>query len=240
MKYSIHDDPLPSQCPVVYLPGIDGTGRLLHRQRRLQEQYQLHCLSYPQLTRHTYADLVTLAIRQLKHCGPSVVLAESFGGAVALMTALARPEWVRRLVLVNTFAYYPRRFTIDCLSLLGPWLPTRPSPPNTRRLRGRFFFSAGTSEAEQDAWWDLTADVPMRAYGNRFRMIHDLDLRERLPEITIPALVFVAPNDWIVPPPAGRLLAKRLPQASLIECPVSHAALIDPRIDIAQWLHEWG
>ena len=51
--------------------------------------------------------------------------------------------------------------------------------------------------------------------------------------------MFAAPNDWVVPAPAGRLLAKRLPRAKLL-APVSagHAALIDPRVDIAAWLHE--
>ena len=39
----------------------------------------------------------------------TVILAESFGGAVALTLALARPDLVGRLVLVNTFAHFPAR-----------------------------------------------------------------------------------------------------------------------------------
>jgi pimeloyl-ACP methyl ester carboxylesterase len=56
-------------------------------------------------------------------------------------------------------------------------------------------------------------------------------------------VVFVSPNDWIVPAPAGRLLARRLPRAKLIECRAGHAAMIDPRVDVAAWLNEtsyWG
>jgi len=236
MKRSLQDEPLPAKCPVVYLPGVDGTGRLLHRQTGLSERFTLRCVSYPQDDRHTYADLVVLGVKQLEDTGPGVVLAESFGGAVGLMIALERPDLVRRLVLVNTFAWYPRRLFIDLMGWVGPWLPNSPSHPATRNVRGLFFFAPGIPKAEQDAWWDRTADVPMRAYGHRFRILAELDLRSRLSDINIPALVFVSPNDWVVPATAGRLLAKRLPCAKRISQPAGHAAMIDPRVNVADWL----
>src|SRR5438270_171785 len=89
---------------VVYIPGIDGTGRLLFRQPRLHAEYDVRCISHPQDCAHTYADLVANSAKPLEESGGGIVLAESFGGAVALMLALQRPELVRRLVLVNTFA----------------------------------------------------------------------------------------------------------------------------------------
>jgi pimeloyl-ACP methyl ester carboxylesterase len=236
MNYPIHDEPLPPRCPVVYLPGIDGTGRLLHRQPGLSVRFTLRCVSYPQDDRHTYADLVRTGVRHLEETGPGVILAESFGGAVALMVALERPDLVRRLVLVNTFAWYPRRLSIGLVALLGRLLPNRPSHPATRGLRGLFFFGGDVPKAEQDAWWDLTADVPMRVYGHRFRLLAGMDLRPRLHEIDIPALVFVAPNDWVVPAAAGRLLARRLPRAKLIGMAAAHAAMINPAVDVAGWL----
>lgn len=33
---------------LLYLPGLDGTGRLLHRQPRVFEEYEVHALAYPQ------------------------------------------------------------------------------------------------------------------------------------------------------------------------------------------------
>lgn len=236
MSHPIHHQPLPSRCPVVYLPGIDGTGRLLYRQHGLHERFHLHCVSYPQDDQHSYADLVEFGLTELKQTGPAVVLAESFGGGVALMLALQQPHLVRRLVLVNTFAYYPRRLYIDLLGLVGPWLPNQPAHPATRSVRGYLFFGSNISQSEQDVWWDLTADVPMRAYGHRFRLLRDLDLRSQLSAIDIPAVVFVSPDDRVVPPSAGRMLAKRLPRASLIQTRASHAAMVDPRIDVAAWL----
>jgi pimeloyl-ACP methyl ester carboxylesterase len=238
MGHGIHDEPLPPRCPVLYLPGIDGTGRLLFRQRGLSDQFALRCANYPQHGPDEYPELLRIALGHLQEIGPAVVLAESFGGAVALMAALERPDLVRRLVLVNTFAHYPRRLPIDVLRMVGPWLPNQPTHPATQTVRGWFFFGPNIPQGVQDEWWGLTADVPMRAYGRRFGVLAGLDLRSRLAEVDIPALVFVSPNDWVVPAPAGRLLARRLPRAKLIELPAGHAALIDPRVNIAAWLDD--
>jgi pimeloyl-ACP methyl ester carboxylesterase len=125
------------------------------------------------------------------------------------------------------------------VALAAPFLPNRPAPRATRGLRGYFFFGPHIPKALQDEWWDLTADVPLRAYGHRFRLLAGIDLRPQLHEIDIPSVVFVSPDDWVVPATAGRLLAKRLPRARLVERSAGHAALIDPRVDVAEWLEAW-
>jgi len=220
---------------LVYLPGIDGTGRLLHRQPRLLAEYDVRCISYPQHDAQTYDSLADMGEAALGSEG-GIVLAESFGGAVALTLALRRPDLVRQLVLVNTFAHYPRGPLITLLSYVGPYLPKRASPAFSRKLRGKVFFPPCTPQAEQDEWWDRTGDVPLSAYGIRLKLIAGIDLRERLPDISAPTTVFVSPNDHVVPPPAGRLLAKRIPNATLIERPAGHAAMISPLVDVATWL----
>jgi pimeloyl-ACP methyl ester carboxylesterase len=224
------------KLPVLYLPGVDGTGRLLFRQERLLTNFDVHCMSYPQDDTHSYADLVTLGVRTLEERGPSVVLAESFGGGIALMISLQRPELVRRLVLVNTFARYPRRLPIDVLSVIGPWFPWTRNNRATRPIREFFFFGPEIPKESRDAWWNRTDSVPMRVYGHRFRLLHSLDLRSRLSEIKAPAVVFMSSNDWVVPAAAGRLLAKQLPRAKAISIPVGHAAMVDPRVDVGAWL----
>ena len=235
--------PQTAKLPVVYLPGIDGTGRLLFRQERLLADFAVRCVSYPRDDRHGYADLAALGIRAVETTGPGVVLAESFGGAVALMVALERPDLVRRLVLVNTFARYPRRLFIDAAGLIGPWLPWSPPLRATASLRGYFFFGRAIPHSVQQEWGECTKDVPLRVYGHRLRLLRDLDLLSRLNEIQAPTLVFTSPNDWVVPAAAGRLLARRLPHARLIAIPAGHAAMVDPRVDVAAWLADekmWG
>lgn len=224
--------------PLVYLPGLDGTGRLLHRQPDLHAAYAVHPVAYPHAGPQSYADLAGLGIRVLERTGPGVVLAESFGGAVALTLALARPDLVTRLVLVNTFAHYPRRFSIRLAALAGRLLPRAPSHPVSRRPRGWFFFDPAIPVPLRDEWWDRTADVPMSAYGWRLGLIAGLDLRDRLKGVRTPAVVIVAPNDRVVPAAAGRVLARGLPNVRLIERRVGHAGMIHPGLNVARVLAE--
>lgn len=221
---------------LIYVPGLDGTGKLLHRQPGLHSAYNVRCISYPQHQPATYAELAALAARELEQVGPGVVLAESFGGAVALTLALSRPELVQRLVLVNTFAYFPSRWKIRLASWAGRLFPARPSHPATRGIRGPFFFNHDIPPAERAAFWEQTNGVPMSAMGHRLRLIADVDLRPFLPSIRIPTLVLASPNDRVVSPQAGRELARLIPAARLIELNVGHTALIHPTVDIAKLL----
>lgn len=230
-----------SQQALLYLPGLDGTGKLLHRQPALHRTYHVVCEAYPQDRSTTYEELAAAAETHLEEAGggrPGIILAESFGGAVGLTLTLKRPDLVERLVLINTFAYFPSRWIIRLAGRLGAWLPGTPSHPATRRMRGLFFFSRDIPPRERDEWWERTAGVPMRAFGLRFRMIAGLDLRPRLHEIATPALVLSAPDDRVVPPAAGRELARMLPRAYFIEPCVGHAAMIHPSIDVTRLLAE--
>jgi pimeloyl-ACP methyl ester carboxylesterase len=228
-----------SKPTLIYIPGLDGTGRLLHRQPALYEDYHVLCEAFPQDRPATYEELAAAAAVHMEEASPDrpvVVLAESFGGAVALTLALTRPELIERLVLVNTFAYFPKRGVIGLAATLGRYFPDRPSPPWSRPLRAPFFFSPDIPLFEQTAWWERTGGVSARAYGWRLAMIRRVDLRPRLKEIALPTLVLVAPDDRVVPCRAGRELARLLPHSHLVERRVGHAALIHPRVDIHQLL----
>jgi len=229
----------PAKPPLVYLPGLDGTGRLLFRQDDLFHHYDVLCESYPQDRPQTYEELADTGAAHVRvRWGerPVIVLAESFGGAVALTFALRHPELVERMVLVNTFARYRGRVQIRLASFFGRFLPRKPSHPATRPLRSVFFFSKAIPKSERDEWWSRTEDVPMQAFGYRLRLIANLDLRPRLPEIPFPALVIAAPDDRVVSPKAGRELARLLPNALLVEPRVGHGAMIHPAINIGEML----
>ena len=236
----------PMKQTLIYLPGLDGTGRLLHRQDDLHERYNVICESYPQDCPQTYEELADTAAEHVRaRCPghPVIVLAESFGGAVALTFALRHPELVERMVLVNTFARYRGRIRIRLASFFGRLLPRKPSHPATRPFRSLFFFSKEIPQDVRDEWWIRTEDVPMRAFGYRLRLIANLDLRPRLAEIPTPTVVFVAPDDRVVSPKAGRELARMLPSAHLIEQRVGHGAMIHPSVNVASILAEpsnWG
>ena len=229
--------PSPS---LLYLPGIDGTGRLLFRQGRLREKYRVECASYPQDQPRTYEQLADDAALRIERLGaePAVVVAESFGGAVALTLALKRPELIARLVLSNTFAFFPRRLIIGLGAAFGRFLPDWRAPIASRGIRGPAMFGLGVPREIRDEFFQQSADVPMKICGDRLRMIAELDLRSRLPEIAIPALILIGTHDLVVAPEAGRELARLLPFAHLIERPVGHVALVHPCIDLLELIED--
>jgi len=231
-------DPIakPSPTCLVYLPGLDGTGKLLYKQPSLYKTYDLHEISYPQNRFATYEELAEMAVEPLRKAGSGIVLAESFGGAVALTLALKYPDLIQRMVLVNTFAYFPRRFVIQAASWFGRFLPDKPSHPATRGFRSIFFFSKDVPAEDRAEWWNRTGTVPMRAFGYRLRLIEQLDLRSQLSQIHIPTLVLAAPNDRVVSFVAGLDLARRLPRAILVRKRVGHAAMVHPAVDVANLL----
>src|SRR5690606_2639843 len=133
---------------------------------------------------------------------PAVVLAESFGGAVGLLLALEHPELVERLVLVNTFAYFPERLKIRTGAIAARWFSEYLPGFVVKWVGGKVLCAPDLPREIRREFWARVADVPMGAVGRRVRMLPRLDLRSRLGEIQTPTLVFISPNDRVVRPRA--------------------------------------
>lgn len=184
---------------------------------RLAEQFRLVCLHYVEGGEVSYAALartVADCVASLD-CGPVVLLAESFGGAVALQTALDHGDRVAALMVVNSFARYPKRFGLACTRLVAPILH-----PFFRPLRNTFGVAAlfgAYRDPELMAAFRARAGSGMgRAYRQRLRMIQRLDLLPRLGEVEQPVALLAAERDRVVPSVrCGRVMQERLPNATL-------------------------
>ena len=114
----------------VYLPGMDGTGKLFQNQAsKLATHFDLRCLAIRIDNYSNWQDLARDTARLIKSeltdknnhevylCG------ESFGGCLALKTALAESSLIKRLILVNP-AYSSNQLPILGLGAnITPWLP---------------------------------------------------------------------------------------------------------------------
>ena len=96
---------------VLFLPGASGDGRFWHPvAERLPAAWERTFFDWPGLGRipprpdiASLADLARLVLDRAG-VGPVDLVAQSMGGVVAMMVALARPDRVRRLVLTATSA----------------------------------------------------------------------------------------------------------------------------------------
>jgi pimeloyl-ACP methyl ester carboxylesterase len=229
---------------VVLVPGLDGTGSLFYRQTPLLARsyrvatYALHDSAT------TMDELVADLARVIELVAPvdrrAIVIGESFGGALALSLALAQPERVSALVVLNSFSHFAAPFRLR-LAMHG--LRAMPWHMMTlmRRLTAFRLHSRQTHREEIRRFLELTARATKQGYLNRLQLLTQYDVRERLPEIQHPSLFLAAEVDHLVPSVAqARHMAACVPGAAMrVLSGHGHICLIAPDIDLEQILNDW-
>ena len=158
----------------------------------------------------------------------AVLVGNSAGGTVALLTALTYPERVEALVLVSPAVYVGG----GTPGWLRPFLNT-PQMRHLGPLLARQIQDWGVDFA-RSAWHDpskLTPEIwegytkPLRAENwdralwEVTRASRPLDLEKRLGEVRVPVLVITGDDDRIVPTQQSVRLAGEIPGAQLVVIP---------------------
>src|SRR2546423_3753754 len=100
---------------LVYVCGLDGTGELFFKQAaQLSQSFRIVTFRQRDEGDFSYEDLAADVAAIIRDIGEpcATLVAESFGGGVALVFALSYPEMVERLVIVNSFPRYRERIRI--------------------------------------------------------------------------------------------------------------------------------
>jgi pimeloyl-ACP methyl ester carboxylesterase len=230
--------------PFVYVPGMDGTGLLFYRQiPELSREYRVatYTLRDSATHMHTLVEDLASVVAQASPSGQkAVVFGESFGGALSMSFALARPELVERLIVLNTFPYFRPQLR---LKLAIAWIRTFPwkTMAVVRRLTATRMHSRYTHREEIHRFLELTGGTTKEGYLNRLRILQEYDLRERLGEIGVPTLLLAADRDHLVPSvEQASFMAERIPEAALrILKGHGHGCLLAPNLHFARVLSEW-
>jgi pimeloyl-ACP methyl ester carboxylesterase len=177
------------------------------------------------------------------HDGPALVCGESFGGPVALTLARRHPDRVRGLILLSTFARYPRfhlhggRAALALSRRLGDGR-TLQAIHVARRLRIRRALARRIDDVILRAY--LTRpDSCALAYRLKCEAVVRFDARPWLATLAAPALVIAGRADRVVPTGAGRELARLLPQARFHVLPAGHAIPLAHAQDAGRLIAEW-
>lgn len=186
---------------------------------------------------HDLADVV----RQTSPSGePATLVAESFGGALALNFALVHPELAKSLVVLNSFASYhvpwQLQVAIGGLKLL-PWEFSR----WLQQFSAERLHSASTARADIERAQSLRGASTREGYLNRLRMLAAYDVREQLGRLETPTLFLAGDRDALIPSvQQAHFMAGRAPDASVkVLQGHGHAALLAPEVDIGALLAEW-
>jgi 3-oxoadipate enol-lactonase len=156
------------------------------------------------------------------------VIGLSLGGTIALQLAVDRPNLVRSLTLVNTFArmqvgHGGRLQTVGRMILLAfgrmEWMG---------RWVARTLFPDDDQQLIREAAADRIASNPRGAYLRSLGAVARFDIRSRLGDIVAPTLVVAGDRDTTVPLKAKMELAHHIPRTRLEVVPGSgHATPVD-------------
>lgn len=229
--------------PVLFINGTGEPGATwLGQVAPLAERYRCVVYDARDVGGATYVDepyvprdLAADAAGLIEHLalGPCHVVGYSLGGATAQELAIARPDLVRSLVLLSTWARSDGWFAAQMrcwqalrrafeddeagfLRALSPWL----FAPAT-------FDAPGRVEAFIEGWEALP---PQRPDGWIRQCGADIahDAAERLGVVRAPAVVIVGADDVCTPPRYSHELCALLPQAELVSIPgTAHCALFE-------------
>jgi pimeloyl-ACP methyl ester carboxylesterase len=193
-----------SGMAVVYVPGIDGTGDLmLGLEQRLERAVRLIRVCYDvddEGCADTYEALAASVAEVVRSRGVErcLVIAESFGGAVALQLALSEPQLVAGLMVVNSFAYYSRRAHLALMLALSPFVTEWTFNFARKHFAPKKLF--GRSDPKALADFQALPGVDFdEGYLRRARMIQGLDLRPKVAGVTQPVALFAGDKDQVVP-----------------------------------------
>jgi pimeloyl-ACP methyl ester carboxylesterase len=230
--------------PLIFVPGMDGTGRLFYRQvPLLARQFRVgtYTLRDEAESMETLVEDLDQMIRTLAPDGEGVVVVtESFGGAPALSYALAHPRRIRGLVVLNSFPRFPSQLRLRLGLGLAHVVPWRLMAVFRRATVSRLH-SRTTDRSEVRHFLQQTDETTRRGYISRLRILINYDVRDRLKDIRVPTLFLAADQDQLVPSlkHASDMVA-RVPGAALrILEGHGHACLIAPGVDLAEILGEW-
>ncbi len=226
---------------LVYVAGLDGTGQLFFKQTPpLTRSYRVVTFRSRDYGPFTYDDLSDDLASIIQDLGEkrATVVGESFGGTVALNFALRHPQMIDRLVVINSFPRFRKRFRIRFGAMLasGPafhlLLPLR----SAANLLG--LLVDGVNREDRRGFWKAIRTVSQEAYARRLQLIAELDVEDRLSEIRIPVLFIAGERDLLIPSVReARTMASRMPNATIkIIKGAGHACLMGNHVRLAELL----
>ena len=151
------------------------------------------------------------------------VMGFSMGGAIAQELAIARPDLVRSLGIIGSWAYSDQLFRNFIESSIYFSGLADDDEKFLRYFLGSTYSHAVWEDGRIDAFATAFLEHPypqeLDAFQRTARAILTHDTRERLSAITAPALVLFGEEDIICPPRHSHQLAALIPDAQLIGVP---------------------
>ncbi len=232
----------------IYLPGMDGTGKLFYRQiPQLSQSFEIRCLSLPpqnrchwdQLTQQTLSLIHQERLQQPER--PLYLCGESFGGCLALQVALRAPKSLERLILINPASSFKQRPWVQWGAGLTQFLPQPLYQLSVVGLLPLLAALGRIEPSDRQALFEAMNTVPQATSVWRMELLRQFKLKpQQLQQIHSPTLVMASKADLLLPSVAeAEYLSQQLPQAKMLVLPESgHACLLEKKMNLHAILQE--
>lgn len=243
--------PRPKLPLFIFLPAMDGTGKLLSLQlSRLSKAFDIRCLSIPNNDLSSWEELSERTIKLIKieqqaaPKRPVYICGESFGGCLALKIASITPELLDKLILINSATSFSQQPLVKYGSYLTQYLPR-----NLYKLSvtATLPFLGALGQMQRDecqALLEAMQSISQQTAIWRFELMRSFQVEpNQLKNLKMPTLVIASGMDRIFPSiPQSKFLVKYLPEAQMVILPKSgHACLLETDVDLYQIIQDkWG
>jgi pimeloyl-ACP methyl ester carboxylesterase len=228
----------------IFFPGMDGTGKLLHKQiDGLAQKFDIRCMTIDSNDRTDWAGLVDrslalidqelVAEQELYLCG------ESFGACLAMQVAGRSTENVAQLVLINPASSFMRLPWLAWSSALSGLLPDALYPTSAKILVNFLIATDRVATTERQSLIDAMLSVQPQAAAWRLDLLRRFQVHSIVPDIIdIPVLLIAGELDRLLPSLMEvKILQRLLPKSKTTLLPSSgHACLLEKDIHLADLL----
>ncbi|MEL4897425.1 alpha/beta fold hydrolase [Crocosphaera sp. Alani8] len=231
---------------LIYFPGMDGTGELFYRQgEKLKDFFSIRCLAIPPNDQSDWSTLVNKTISLIEkeleyHPHSSVyICGESFGGCLAIKVALAAPELMERIVLVNPASSFNKRSFLKLGIELNQWVPNFVYKGVAVILLSFLGSSNRMEYGDSQALLNAVQSMPQEVVSWRLSLLRDFQVdTKHLRTFDKPTLLLVSQEDNLLPSvDEGRELVNYFPNGFLNILPESgHACLLENDINLLEIL----
>lgn len=242
-------DSHPDRPLFIYLPGMDGSGELLHLQiPHLRSAFDIRCLTLPnrddfnswfelasQTIQAIQTELIDRSNRTIYLCG------ESFGGCLAMQVVLQAPKLIDRLIVINPASSFKQRPWMFWGTPLIRWFPESFYQLSTIGLLPYLASWERLSAQSQQMLLQAMQSVSPPTASWRLSLLRVFTASEaQLRQIQQPTLVIASQLDRLLPSVLeAESLSRTLPNARTIVLPDSgHACLLEERVNLYQILQE--
>ncbi len=228
----------------IFFPGMDGTGKLLHKQiDGLAQKFDIRCMTIDGNDRTDWAGLVdrslTLIDQEITAGQELYLCGESFGACLAMQVAGRSAENVAKLVLINPASSFMRLPWLAWSSALSGLLPDALYPTSAKILVNFLIATDRVAATERQNLVDAMLSVNPQAAAWRLNLLRRFQVHSIVPDIIdIPVLLIAGELDRLLPSLLEvKILQRLLPKSKTTLLPSSgHACLLEKDVYLVDLL----